>query len=969
VYSVTSKKELYTALRNVQDTQKWSDYQTLKRENSHLTKTNLDELWNGYEHYRLLADHQHRALNQIDRKDRLAQDQKAIYDAQDNHIGFGIRVSPESIGDTRHVWDMDIDAPIMLARKADGSLDLNGREIVRFPNHLNASADDVASIKDANGNPLFTTRANDNIYEYGVVGGTTRLGHLPEVTLPKLEAYSPVINIENYYIKKIPTKLRLNGNQLITDAEKLKSYAKTIGAAATKEDAIKLATEMQKEFPDYNVTWASERADSNAAIITDYKVYQEQVNQSKRRGERLPTLTGKARIEDPLQALSMRARNIARLGAWQDYTDVFKKQWVKGFGDLTTDHTFPNVLTDIKRPKLDTEVDLNRFHAAQRLFEQYTRSNYQTLMSDEVWKTSMHIIGDVLEARKLQAGSEAFRELAKQGNLLIKLPSSLASALYLSANPARQWVIQMQQQYTWTLLDPAFIGYGVPNILPLTLAVLSRASDMGEHAGAMYKTARSMSGLSKQEFDEIYNALVATGVPQSVDLNMMLHGVMNNSNYSLDPSTAKAVSDRITQTVKLPFSLGKAVGYGPAELSNTIGTWLFAHKRWVKNNPGKDWKNPKNSEEISGHAWELSGSMSTEAGALPYQKGVAGVFFRFFAIQQKQLMQVFSSKLLSKNERSKLLAANMILFGIYGTPFGLAIDYAINQVDDPEINANWNQYKGSVMDLTVNTALDMMLRESGEKASSLAVSASMSPLPGVHPVYDVFSNMLKLLNKEEPAPRFAVFNALGSLGESLKDMNNNFIANDYDTPEAMMMMLTELAEMTSGYNNVMHAITIDYLGDKVNKMGNKQGLSLGMSEAIAQIFGVKTKEEQTQWDALDIIKGEKQLVDHHIKRISDHMKKSKEDYKELSYYERVEKMQKFNGIIPEKLRDRVLDGVMKEDAKEAKTPGDSIMMYMLEHNNAGSSEVMNKLKGNLAGRSDEGSASLLQFINDLEGFK
>jgi hypothetical protein len=142
-----------------------------------------------------------------------------------------------------------------------------------------------------------------------------------------------------------------------------------------------------------------------------------------------------------------------------------------------------------------------------------------------------------------------------------------------------------------------------------------------------------------------------------------------------------------------------------------------------------------------------------------------------------------------------------------------------------------------------------------------------------------------------------------------------------------------------------------------------------MSEAIAQIFGVKTKEEQTQWDALDIIKGEKQLVDHHVKRIAEHMKKSKEDYKELSYYERVEKMQKFNGIIPEKLRDRVLDGVMKEDAKEAKTPSDSIMMYMLEHNNAGSSEVMNKLKGNLAGRSDKGSEALLQFINDLEGFK
>jgi hypothetical protein len=99
------------------------------------------------------------------------------------------------------------------------------------------------------------------------------------------------------------------------------------------------------------------------------------------------------------------------------------------------------------------------------------------------------------------------------------------------------------------------------------------------------------------------------------------------------------------------------------------------------------------------------------------------------------------------------------------------------------------------------------------------------------------------------------------------------------------------------------------------------------------------------------------------------MNKSKEDYKEQSYFERVETMQKLNGITPEKLRGRVLDGALKQLSKVGKSPKDNIFLYMLQHNNAGSSEKVEKLKGIMQGRTDKGSEQMMDFLRMLEGNK
>src|SRR3989337_127682 len=88
---------------------------------------------------------------------------------------------------------------------------LNGKELVRLDNPMNKTIDEVEDIQGG-----FSRLADDNIFEYGLIGGKMELTSLPQRTLNRIEGYVPRKNVENYYIKKIPKQVRVNG-ELITD--------------------------------------------------------------------------------------------------------------------------------------------------------------------------------------------------------------------------------------------------------------------------------------------------------------------------------------------------------------------------------------------------------------------------------------------------------------------------------------------------------------------------------------------------------------------------------------------------------------------------------------------------------------------------------------------------------------------------------------------------------------------------------
>lgn len=959
IISVPHKEELGKELRLVQENQTWKDFKDLAASNSHLNENELKELYSGYVNYRRLTDYQYEWANVADHKTRAIQGQKAIHDDAGKHVGYGSEVSEDALSKVKYAWDMDAGVPIKLERSADGKLQLNGRQVVKLDGGINKSADEIKDIQED-----FLKLADDNIFEYAVMGGKTSLKPLPQRTLTRIEGYIPRQNIENWYVKKIPKAVRVNGDTLVSDINKLRGYSKTIGAEWSETRANLLKARLEKEHPNYTFEVAMDRMDSADAIITDHKVYQQMLDHSKKRGERLPTLDGKARLEDPLEALASSIRSSVRLGVWSDYQDVFRKNYVKAFGEFTQQGQFPNVLTDLVPPVIKTKEAIVKFKAAQQLFKQYSNQQYKVTVGDEVWKSLFHGIGDVLEKTNIRGLSETARDIAKEGNVLIKAPKTLASTLFLHLNPPRQWIVQMQQLVEWSAIDPSFAIKRLHTVPAIGMAILSRASYMKNVSNGTYRAAQKMSGMDAKEFDDVVNAIHSSGIPQSVDLNMMLHGMFDDAKYVMDKSVGRAVYDRVANVVRAPGQIGKAIGYTPAELSNTIGTWIFARDRWIKQNPNANWNTPQNIARISGDAWDLTNSMSTRAGALPYQDGFLGLFFQFAAVQQKSLMTLFSGKTLTKNERGRLIAARMTLWGMYGTAMGGMLDKLVTEIDDPEFQAKWHEYKGGLMDVITNKLVMDNFKEAGEKESTLAVSGSMSPMPASHPIIQVVEELMKAIDGNPVNPRFAFTGAVGGIYEAANDMKAMFTMNDYSSDDALKVFGKELAESASGYNNWAKAMMIAEYGNKVDKLGRSLDLELTQTDMIAQMFGIITREEQFQYKVTNAKFEEMTFVKTRAKELNDYMKKNRHKYGDDDFKEFIRKFRLINSATPPEIQDKVEEEFRKLNRQDAISAKDSNFRFIINNIQEKNSKSVNEMLGYLMASKDSASQKLLQRLRE-----
>ncbi len=958
VMSIGPKEELGKELRLVQENAVWKDYKDLAANNAHLNAKELKELYSGYVNYRRLNDYHYEWVNLADHKIRVSKDQEAIYKTDGTHIGYGTRASSAELDTIKYVWDMDTDAPIKLARDAKGELQLNGRTIVRMDGGVNKSADEITDIQDN-----FQTLSHDNIFRFAIVGGKTELKSLPHRTLNRIEGYVGRTNIENWYVKKIPKVVRLDGDELVTDPDDLKAYHKTIGAEWSKERAEKLAARLQKEDnnKNYTIEVARDRHDSASSIVADYKVFEGMMEHSKKRGDRLPTLDGKARLEDPIEQLANAIRTAVRMGMWSDYQEVFQKNYTTAFRGFLKEGQFPNVVTDIQRPKIESEEDIAKFQAAVSLYKQYANQQYKVTVGDDVWKAVFHGIGDILEKTNIRALSEGARDIADTGNAFVKLPKTLGSVLFLHLNPPRQWLVQTQQNIELVAMSPSHIG-NISKIPGIGLAILSRASYFGKHQEGVYKAAQKMSGMDAKEFDAVFNAIYKSGLPQSVDLNMMLHGMYDDMKLSMDKSVGREGVERVVNLIKTPGTLGKMVGYTPAELSNTIGVWMFAKDRWVRNNPGKNWNTPQNIARISGDGWDLAKSMATRAGAMPWGDGFMSLFFQFAQAPFKGLMEMFSSKTLTKNERGKLIAARMSIWGIYGTAFGQALDKLVVSITDPEFQAKWHEYKGALADVVTNKLLMDSFKAAGEKESTLALSASMGPLPSTHPFIQVVEEMSKALDGQPTNPRFAFTGSVGAIYEAATDIHNMFTANEFNTKDAVLTLIREFAEATSGYNNYIKTIMARELQTKIDKVGRDADLELAVTDAFAQAFGVITREEQFGYAMSNARYEDENLVKTRAKELDEAMRKNQLHNNTEDWDKYIESFRKLNALTPKHLQERVRDEFHSLQGRQMKSGKESNFAYILNNIRNSRGQQLNEMVGMLMASKDKESQELLEIL-------
>jgi len=816
-------------------------------------------LWNRQQHYN------HNFMNREQRHRLVSDKMSGLYDKAGNYIGAATdKVSTKELEDILEVWDFNQQRGITLEEIPVDSV------FVRLAEKITV---------------------DDKVWKYAYADGARiKLDYLPQQVLSRIPGYSGRKVKDSYYIDVTPTKLFVNGKQQKGD---LTEFTQTKAAARTEAEADALALQLQKDFPEHNIKVRPERQESWGRVLTDFSIHQEMLRHSMKRGERLPSSNGPARIEDRMKTLISTTNTLSRMGAFRAWDTAFQSAFVKGFPEFTKGE-FPKYATDIHPQENMSRAQQVKFKNANALFKYYERMKNTTTRGDFIYTEALHTIADVLEKWKLPV--DALRGPKTNPLMLAKTVATLA---YIHLAPVRQWVLQPAQQFEMNLINPRTFKKNVGNTAAIMMHFASEHPIMKKfkpHLQPVMKQLGEFAG--EKEFLDVVNAISRSGLMQSVDMNSIVHGMLKEVDRHLVENGAEKVWKSLETAAKLVPRASRTVGFDWAELTNRVGNWLQIKDRWVALNPDKSWKTKEAQEEISAEAFKLSGAMS-RAGQLPYQEGMLSIFFQFAAINHKLLLNTLqdNATILSPLQRAKIAAVRLPLYGASaGIPGGAIAYYFIEQSEDDDVKDAAELIRRGGVDYAANKLLAALVEPDVEP--DLAIGHIMSPYSeGFMPYFQVGWETMKLFDDNPANPRYPAFGMISAFGEMVEDWRGIWIANPV-TPETFQRMAFEAAELASGANGYIQGKLMLSMRDKITKMGNKYGMEFTAIEAYAKmVAGITTGKEQELWKIVELendIKSQKKAMARMIYRqLANQRVKGNEE----NYEDRVRKVNSFLSML------------------------------------------------------------------------
>lgn len=836
------------------------------------------------------------------------------------------------------VWDYDLNLPFKFTLNADklidGTYDIGGKKLVQLKNP-------------------YRDEASGSIYEFGLVGGTkSKADLLPERVVPRTPGYSPIKTIEHFFIQKMPRELTING-KVVTDPDRLANYTEIIGAATTKREAAKMQEALEAKNPNFVVSTKQDRSINFNTVIEDMQTADNLNRNAMQRGQRLETLSGPARIEDRMLTLTKTIRSLVNQNAWDPFEKNFNEAFTQSYGQYLKDGKFPRVLSDIAAPPNASLETVKAVEEARAIYKKYAKMKSFGTLSDEVWQKGFHNLADMLDNWKVPA--DIARSMGNKGESVFSTAKKLASVLFINLAPQRQWIVQMQTILEMAALYPLNAVNVIRDTFAYRGALLAEAevlAGIGDGKGSKYlkDMFSKMSTAEKEEFTKTLDAIKRSGLMESIDLNMLVHGVFTDLNEPLIRSTTSKVAGAPLKVGKTISSAGRMVGFDLAETTNRLGLWLVAKDLWKQNNPGKDWTAQRAIEEISYEEWRLSGSMS-RAGSLAYQEGIMSMFMQFAAISQKLTMNVFqdNATMLSPAQRARLSAVRLLMYGPrYGLPVGGLVDYYINNTDNDETKKLLKDAERGLLDV----ALNALLKAATDEEADVNFSKSFTPYSewGL-PTVEVFFEMAKMFSDKPQAPRFASLAAITSVEETLSKLSGWFTARPMNTQEEWTKALNEVAKLASGWSNLSKMQIMLATHDKFTKQGSPIGLRATIGETIAQAFGMTTFREEDLFAAAQALQDRNAVIktmseDIHKTLSSLYVAFPEDADKQAEYLSSFVSVLKGSDWGDQDIQD-VLEAVIELDKRSQTDMSTSVLIKILEKTSAQNGEALDKARGHI----------------------
>lgn len=926
----------------------------------YLKEVQTRDLYTSYMAWRKFTQYQHALVN-LQKRRELYRDGfdrglyvNGVYTGQPVNSNFKFKSAADA---DIEVWDADLNIPIRFTwntARQDGIFDIGGKRLVQYANP-------------------FTEPNTNKRYHYTLINETTSVADfLPERVVPRRRGYSPIKTEENFFVQATPLELIVDGKRVDNPKILEENYTEVIGAARTKKEANKLIQKLQERFPDRRLSVRQDREVDFNSIVDELEARERLSRNAMQRGERLHSLNAPARIEDRLTTLVQTTQSLVRNNAFSIWEEAFKDTFVRSYGDFLTNGEFPKSISNIEsRPNLSLDRQ-KMLEEARALYSKYVRMKSFGTASDAFFQRTFHALADIFDNWKF--GADVLRKLGNKGNFVVNAAKTIASTLFINFAPQRQWLVQMQ-----TLLDMSMITpLDAPRIFADTLSVrgalmaeseLFKKGKLAPAAESMYSIFGKTSSMKKEEFDATIKAIKDSGLLESIDLNMMVHGVINDLNDPLIRSPGERVLAAPGDVISKTSKAARAVGFDAAESTNRIGLWLVAKDLWQKNNPGKDWNNRKTIEEISYEEWRLSGSMS-RAGAYAYQEGLLSMFMQFAAISQKLTMNVFqdNATMLSPSQRARLAAARLAMYGPrFGLPVAGLVSKYVNSVEDPELQEQLKLAERGLLDLALNSLTKAV---TGEE-SNVNFSSSFSPYSdwGL-PQIDTFFELAKLWDGKPTDPRFPALGAISAVEETLTKMQGWFTVGKV-TPENWGKVVYEISKLASGMNNYSKMQIMLATQDKFTKMGSPLGLKATAAEAYWQFFGLPTFREEDMWEAATSLADMNQAIkvmseDIHRTMVSLYENFPEDADKQVEYLQSFVSMLEGENWGPQEI-DELVEKVIELDKQRYMTVGDSVLIKILNKTAGNNSAELTKARNliTLYQSSDPNAQESIRELSDL----
>ena len=655
-------------------------------------------------------------------------------------------------------------------------------------------------------------------------GGYLRALRNDDTVLSYREGYYPVQYNSNFFLTK---KIRdANGNEM----------TKVIASAETKSDALKMQKLLEDNDPKGEYDFRPDRgADQPASSDFDDAGWSLGVNagmsNQKVRGERLKDVTAglhqvdKTNLVDPLEASANVINALSTRVSMRDWFETSKTRWIKNYAERLGleknkygEYEFPKSIVDIKGRGDTPGQTLADARSAFNYI--YTLENGYINGIDQGFKALLNFGADFMSTLNLNKAESALRGFAKGNNIASEFKGA-AFKMYLAANPARQALVQSHQTIQLNAINPEYVAGG-------------------GLAWDLIRVGRVMRGNTKdEEAVKMLQELKDIGQLDAVDANNLIRDDL----LTLAETT---FAGKLKSALGKPISVAQKVGFDVGEQTVLVTSYLTHRNLAVK--AGKT-INTRTVDEIAGKSVSFTYNMN-RAGDMPYNQNTLNIIAQFLQVPHKAMLQPFTNRSLTAQQRSQLLAWNTVMYGI---PTGVVSSAIFSWMEEGEAkDALVTGMEGYLLNKAFSAAL-------GEEQNIDWSDLQPTDLHGFGEfALQLWTTDLGTLLAESPSGSLFFGNNPRLTNLFTTTARWVHIKDDYDDP-ALDTKFVDVAlafgNLSSGFSNAFKARYAYKTGLKISSLGNTTDYDVTRFEAFMQGFGFRTETETKNQRAKELLYG------------------------------------------------------------------------------------------------------------------